>query len=174
MTEAIQNEAGWSLADLAGMDTSEVAAITSLIPAVGVYTCKGLEVKGGQREKQDDKPPLFYFNFVGEILEAKLVNKDIDTTKLVGRKLTESFTLWPSNFRDLIGLLKGRYKTIGLPNEGARLGGVDGQEPGWLDNWVNHVYKVRVSHFMQGGEPRARFTYLKPDGSDEPESAAAA
>jgi hypothetical protein len=175
MNDAVQNETGFlSLADLANMNTDGVAAVTSLVPKAGVYTMKGEEVKGGQRPEQEGKAPLYYFNFVGEILEAKLIDKSVDPESVVGRKLTDSYTLWPAQFSDMIALLKGRYQLIGLPNTGPRLGGIEGQEPGWLDGYAGHVYKVKVSHFNdKQGQQRARFTYLKADASDADAASAA-
>lgn len=171
--DEIENQTGFfSLAELAALDTSEVKAITSLLPAVGIYTVKGVEVKGGQREPQEGKPPLFYFNFVSDVVEFKPADKSIDPETVVGRKLIDSFTLWPAQFQDMIGLLKGRYKAIGLSNDSpSNLGGVEGAAPGWLDNIVGHVYKVKVTHAIQKGEPRARFTYVKTE-SEEAEGAA--
>jgi len=169
MPEEMENEVGFfSLSELASMDTTALPALTSLIPAAGVYFMRGEDVKGGENQSQDEsKPNLFYFNFVGEILEAKLVDKSIDPETLVGRKLTDNFTLWPNQFKELLGLLKGRYKTVGLVYDGPRLGGVDGQEPGWLDNWVGHEYHVKISHYTdKGGNVRARFTYMKPQNDE--------
>lgn len=165
----IDSTQGFSLADLAGMNTDAVATLTSLLPAVGVYTVRGLDIKAGRNEGQDGKPPLFFFTFSSEILDAKLVDKNIDVEALVAakRKLSDSFTLWPNQFQDMIGLLKGRYKTIGLPNTGERLGGVEGQPPGWLDGIVNYVYKVKVTHHVNKGDTRARFTYMKQDDSGD-------
>lgn len=175
--QGIENEVGMdglSLAQLASLDTTEIRAITSLIPPAGVFRMRGLEVKGGQSQPQEGKPPLFFFNFASEVLGAKLVDKSLDPEQMVGRRITDSFTLWPAQFQDMIGLMKGRYKTIGLPNEGPRLGGVEGQEPGWLDQWTNHEYTVKISHYTdKQGNPRARFAYMKAD-SDGQESGAAA
>lgn len=168
----IENTTGmgvFSLAELANMDTSAVKELTSLVPAAGVYHVRGTEVRGGQSQSQDEtKPPLFFYNFSAEILSAKLIDKSVDPEAVVGRRLTDSYTLWPAQFNDLIGLLKGRYKTLGLPNTGPRIGGVEGQEPGWLDGIVSHEYDVRVGHYTdKAGNTRARFTYLKPQAAAE-------
>lgn len=165
-TAEIDNQTGiFSLADLAAMDTSAIKELTSLVPAAGVYKVRGVEVRGGKSTPPDDgkdRPPLFFFNFNSEILAAKLVDKNVDPETQVGRRLVDSFTLWPAQFNDLIGLLKGRYKLLGLPNSGV-IGGVEGQEPGWLDGIVSHEYDVKVSHFVnKSGDTRARFTYMKP------------
>lgn len=176
-TQQIENVTGiFSLADLANMDTSSIKELTNLVPAAGVYQMRGLEVRGGESQNEDtSKPKLFFFNFVSEVLAAKLIDKTVDSEAVVGRRLTDSFTLWPNQFQDMVGLLKGRYKTIGLPNNGPRIGGVEGQEPGWLDGWVAHEYGVKVSHYTdKGGNTRARFTYMKPAAAVEGEGAVAA
>lgn len=164
MPDPIENVSGiFSLADLASMDTSSVKELTSLIPAAGIYQARGTEIKAGQLPEQEGKPTTFAYTFVSEVMAAKLVDKNVDPETVVGRRLSDAFTLWPTQFADLVGLLKGRYKTIGIPNDGPRIGGVEGQEPGWLDNWVGAEYSVKVTHFTdKGGNVRARFTYMKP------------
>ncbi len=163
-----------SLAQLADMQTDEIAVLTSRLPAAGIFTVRGVEVKASESPpKEPGQLPLFRFAFRTEILEAQPLSKDRDPDSFIGRNLTESYTLWPNSFEEAIGLLKGRYQLIGLPNNG-RLGGVEGVEPGWLDGIVNHIFKIRVRHYTDGkGNERAGFDYLPYKNPDAEENEAA-
>lgn len=161
-----------SLADLAALETDEIATLMSRLPEAGLFTVRGQEVKASQTPgRTEDEPPLFRFGFNMEIVEAAPLDKKVDPEKLVGKKLNESYTLWPSNVEEAIGLLKGRYQQIGLPNKG-RLGGVEGQEPGWLDGMVSHLWKVRVRRAEVNGTERAFFDWLPVKKADADEEAA--
>lgn len=164
----IQNQgetAFLSLADLAAMNTDDVAVLTSRLPVEGIFLVRCTELGFTQSESTIDpatnqpRPPLFRLGIKTEILEAKPLKKDVDAETLVGRTLTESYVLWPAQFREAVGLLKGRYKLVDLPYTG-NVGGVEGQEPGWVDGAVNHIFRVRVRHFTSKGNERAGFDWL--------------
>lgn len=155
-----------SLADLAALETDQIETLMSRVPDEGIFTVKGTEV-GASENREEGKPPLFSFRFTAEILEAEPLAKDKDPEKYVGRKLNERYTLWPQDFSESVGLLKGRYARIGLDNTG-RLGGVDGEEPGWLDGMVDHIWKIRVRHFKsKDGQVRAGFDWLPMEEDKE-------
>lgn len=164
---AIENEAGFmSLADLAALETDEIETLMSRLPDEGIYTVRGKEVTATENLKEGE-PPLFSFNFATEILEAEPLRKDKDPESYAGRSLRERYTLWPTDFKEAIGLLKGKYKTIGLPCAG-NLGGVEGEEPGWLDGMVGYIFKVRVRHFTDKNKnQRAGFDWLPTDEAKE-------
>lgn len=172
---AVESETGFiSLAELASMQTDEIKELTSRIPDAGIFVVKGTEVKATENRDPNDpnRPPLFRINTQMEVLEAKPIAKDKDPESYVGRTLREGFALWPDDFQECIGLLKGRYKTIGLSNTG-NLGGVEGQEPGWLDGIVNHIFRVRVRHATgKDGVERAYFDYLLLEEEKKSEEAA--
>lgn len=174
MSDQATSEGGFlSLADLASLVTDEITTLTSRLPEEGIYTVRGTEVTAAQAESVEGKPPLFRFNFQSEVLEMKPLDSKVDPEKFVGRSLRESYTLWPADFKEAIGLLKGRFQLIGLENKG-NLGGVEGQAPGWLDNFVNKVFKVRVRHYTDKNKnERAGFDWLKPEVTEETEEAAA-
>lgn len=161
MANEIQQEAGFSLMDLASFNTDEVSVVLSRLPPVGVYTVKGLGVSAKMSEPKDDKPGLPRYAFDLETLEAKLAKKDVDAATLVGRKLKQSYTLWPNDMQNGIGLLKGMYQKVGLPNTGT-MGGVEGANPGWLDNMVGHIFQIRVFHFNSNGQEQVGFDWIAP------------
>lgn len=150
--------------DLATANTDGIAVVLSRLPAIGVYTVKGESVEGKQGEaKEVDgamRPGLISYNFITEVLEARLVDKNIDPITLVGRKLRDNYTLWPTQMDELIGLLKGRYQKVGLPHAG-NMGGVPGAIPGWLDNMVGHIFKIRVYSFMSKGQQKVGFDWIE-------------
>ncbi len=150
-----------SLAELASLNTDDVATLLSRVAQPGIYIVVGKAVKGAQSEAEG-KAPLLRFNYQYEVESAKLVDKKIDPETLVGRVLTESYTLWSNQIQELLGLLKGRYQKIGLPNSGMPLGGVEGMEPGWLDTFVGHRFTLRVRTFISKGETRAAFDWVGP------------
>lgn len=172
MSDAIQSEAGFSLADLANLDTDDIQVLMSRLPAEGIFVVRGTEVKAGMNEPKDDKPPLMYFQYQMEILDAKPLDKKVDPETLVGKNLRERYTLWPKDLAEILGLLKGRYKTVNLPTAGV-LGGVEGQEPGWTDGIVNHVFRVRVRHWEgKTGQVNVQFDWLAYETEESEENAA--
>lgn len=160
-------EGTFSLADLAATNTDEIAVLTSRLPEPGIFTVRGTEVGAKEVGNDPNKPKLVQFGFKAEILEAEPHDKLVDKEKLIGRTLSEGYTLWPENLAESIGLLKGRYMLVGLPNTG-RMGGVEGEEPGWLDGIVNHIYKIRVRRYTnKNGQEQAGFDWLKVEQAEE-------
>lgn len=163
----------FTLAALAAMETDEIKTLMSRLPDEGIYIVRGIEVGAGQNPPKDDQPPLFYFGYQHEILQAMPLDKEKDPESYVGKNLRERATLWTKDFHETIGLLKGRYAKIGLPTEG-KLGGVEGQEPGWVDGIVGHIFQVRVRHFnsKNNGQEQAVFDWLPYERESEEEQAA--
>lgn len=157
-----------SLQELAGMSTDDIQTLTSRVFPAGVYDVEGVSVEGKQGEVRDDgKPPLIRFNYRYKVLGGTPVDKTIDPETLVSRELTESYTLWPDQLKELIGLLKGRYQKVGLQNSNAPLGGVPGQEPGWLDGFVGHQFQLRVRTYVSKGETRVAYDWLEKKQEEE-------
>lgn len=150
---------GLSLADLASLNTDEIATLTSRLPEAGIFVVRGVGVKAAESNTDPEKPPLFRFGFESEILAAELLDKDKDPEKFVGRKLNESYTLWPDSITEAIGLLKGRYQMVFLPNTGM-MGGVEGQAPGWLDGIVGHIFRIRVRRYTTARGEQAGYDWL--------------
>lgn len=162
---------GFSLADLAAYDTSELNPLMSRLFAAGVHVFRVEETKLSERVSNDpSKPSLFSVNWKMECLEGNPTSVDVDPESLVGRSLTEGYVFWPDQFTELVQLLMGRYKRVGLPYHGA-LGGMtaEGMEPGWLDSVTGKVIKVRVRHVpTKDGTERAYYDWLPYESeSDE-------
>ena len=161
-------EAAFSLADLASLNTDEIATLTSRLPEPGIFVVRGVGVKASESNTDPEKPPLYRFGFESEILAAELLDKTKDAEKFVGRKLNESYTLWPDSIQEAIGLLKGRYQMVLLPNTGI-MGGVEGHDPGWLDGIVGHIFRIRVRRYTTARGEQAGYDWLPTE-----EAAAAA
>lgn len=157
-----------SLADLAGLNTDDINVITSRLPTAGIFRVRVTSISSKQGDPKPGERPNFYFTFKPVILgvkEGSLFDKSIDPESLVGKTINDPFTLWTKTDEDLaesIGLLKGRYKLVGLPHEG-NMGGVEGAEPGWIDGAVNHEFDLRVRHVVKNGDTRAYIEWLKQE-----------
>lgn len=176
----VTETSGFSLADFAGTDTTEVKELTSLLPPAGVFAVRTTSAILGMNEAEEGavnkdgtpKQNLFFTNFKYEVLEAAPLDKSVDADKLVGRNLSQRFTFWPSNFEEQIGLLKGMYKKVGLDNKG-KIGGMEGGEPGWMDGVVEHMFKIRIRHGKVNGNDQAFFDWVGPiEGAESSEAAA--
>lgn len=174
---------GFSLADLGNTETDEIKAIESLLFTPGLYDVKIVSMALGQlpaKEGLDDKgnpyAPLFYVDEKYEVLEAEPLDKSIDAESLQGRTITNRTTFWArsmAEFQEQIGLLKGRFQKAGLDNSG-KIGGVEGGEPGWLDNAADEVIKIKVTHSKPNDEgvQYQRITWQKKTGGFQEEAAA--
>ncbi len=164
------NQGFFSLADLAAFNTDEVVTLTSRVPTPGLYTVVG-KVAGLKMtvSNDDSKPPLIRLGVETEVMDFLPIDKTIDVSKFIGRKLSDSITLWPNEMEQEIGLLKGRYQKAGISNIGM-MGGVEGQPPGWIDNAIGAIWQIKVGSFVdKNGETRARMDWqaLPKDASGE-------
>lgn len=156
--EAMQ---GFSLADLAGQDTDDIKALESLLFPQGLYTTKVISLTLGMtpaKEGLDDAGnpflPMIYLQERYEVLEATPLEKDVDGEALVGRQISNMTRFFFKNERELyeqIGLIKGRFQKAGLDCTGV-MGGVEGGEPGWLDNAAEEIVDVKVTHSRPNAE----------------------
>lgn len=177
--------AGFSLADLGNTETDEIKAIETLLFAQGLYDVKivsmtlgSLPAKEGLDDKGNPFAPLFYVDEKYEVLEAQPLDKAIDAESLQGRTITNRTTFWARSmveFQEQIGLLKGRFQKAGLDNSG-RIGGVEGGEPGWLDNAADEIIKIKVTHSKENSEgvQYQRVAWQKKAGGFQEDNAVAA
>lgn len=161
-----------SLFALAEANLDDVKAITTRTYPSGTYVVNGKKVEGSESPpKEEGQAPLIRFAFEHEVLKFTPIDKKVDPESMVGRDLKESYTIWPRDLMENLGLLKGRYQKAGLPNSGMVVGGVPGKEPGWLDTMVNATYVVKVTTRPDKttGEPRNYFDWQKytPEGEEE-------
>jgi hypothetical protein len=167
---AVEAPMAFSLAELANLNTDDVALLTSRLPPQGLYLVDGVKVAITQSENSDPaQPPIYRVGFTYNVLDCKLVDDNIDPSSRIGKEMRESYTLWANDIDTAIGLLKGRYKLAVLPYQG-NLGGVEGQPAGWLDSMSGSRFQLRIRHFgRRDGSQAANFDWLKyePDESTE-------
>lgn len=174
----------FTLADFAEMETDDIKAIKSLLFPAGMFgvlvKSVTLGVTKNTEGKIDEKtgapfPDLYWVDFKAEVVDAEPLDKEIDKESLLGRTISERFTFWPAQMKELIGLLKGRYKEAGFEING-KLGGLEGGEPGWLDSAVDKLLIIRVRHGKPNAETgvqRAFYDWKKaPTQGGEQEDAA--
>lgn len=160
---------GLDLASLADMDTDEVQGITTILFPMGIAAVKITEARLGQTQvaegevdkdgKQKIPQPFVQFGF--EVADFDPVDKTLNGEDFIGRKLSERHTLWTSELKERIALLKGTFEKCGLSTAG-KLGGLEGGEPGWLDGSIDQLIMLRITHSRPrnpGDEPRARYKW---------------
>lgn len=134
-----------SLADLVAQGTDDVAVLTSRLPAEGIFIVRGESVK---REVLNPKTPeqdeMLKIGIMLEILNAQPLDKTIDPTTLVGKKIADTRLMTAETYKERMGLLKGDYKKVGLPYNG-EMGGL-AEVKGWLDGVITFPFQVRVRH----------------------------
>lgn len=155
---------GFSLAELAGFDATDVAVLKSRLPAAGNYTVKctkaELSILEPKEPSQKGLPQVKYAYQVADF-EPTVVDPDADYSRVIGKTLNDTTTLWPDELAENIGLLKGKYVKVGL-NEKGPLGGVKGLPPGFIDGAVDNFFRIRVRHYESKGEERAAIDWVGP------------
>jgi hypothetical protein len=155
-------EAEFSLADLAQLDVSEIAEVRYESLPAGLYTFKGVEVKFEDTTNRDDERRLV-LTVKLEVVEAKsVVERGVDKEDLIGKKHTEKFYIVPEKAAEGIGLIRAFLADVGLPNEGP-LGGVEGIDPGLVDNLVDHEFTGKIIKQPRKGDPSTKDARLRLD-----------
>lgn len=159
-----------SLMSLATMDTSDLRAQVSRLPAQGIYIVDLAKVGFSEQPPQDPAKPMSYnLNSSGVILAFEPLKdpkggdeSHVDPANIIGQNLNERFFLFGEQLKEGVQLLMGRYKVAGFRHKGL-MGGVEGQQPGWVDEAVGKRVAVRVTHYApKDGQERAIFTWMSP------------
>jgi len=154
-----------NLMQLAELDTTELQAQMTRLALEGIYVCElGKVGFTAQASNDPAKPANFNLALPGTILAFAPLHKE-DEPKingLIGQTLNERYFLFGENIKEAVQLLMGRYKTVGLKHKG-KMGGVEGYQPGWVDEAQGKRVVVRVSGYVDKQEqPRVRFDWLSP------------
>lgn len=160
--ETADDEAEFSLADLAQLDVSEIAEVRFESLPAGLYRFRGVEAKLEEGTNRDDERRIILTAKM-EVVEVKsVVERGVDKDDLLGKKHTEKMYIVPEKAAEGIGLIRSFYADIGLPNEGP-LGGVDGCEPGIIDNFVDHEFPGKIIKQARRGDPSTKDARLRID-----------
>lgn len=149
----------FSLADLAGVDATDIQEVRYENLAQGVFEFQGTKAEFTEREGDDGK----YFELILEmqVIEVKaVVDRNVNREELIGKKHTEKRWIRPSEAADNIGKLRAFYADIGLPNAG-NLGGVPGQPTGFVDGFVDHIFTGKIMHKPRKNDPGTKDARLR-------------
>lgn len=157
-----ETEVEFSLADLAQLDVTEIAEVRYESLPAGLYTFRGVEVGFEDTTNRDDERRLV-LTVKMEVVECKSsVERGVDKEDLIGKKHTEKFYIVPVKAAEGIGLIRAFLSDIGLPNKGP-LGGVEGMDPGIVDNIVGHEFSGKIIKQPRKGDPSTKDARLRID-----------
>ena len=149
---------GFSLADLAGIDVSEIEEVRySTLPAGG-YGFEVTEADLGEDEKDGER--RFFAKFDMKVVEVLTVlEAGVDKESLVGRQHIERFFVKPADPKDdvlkSIGRIRAFVADIGMPNAG-ELGEI-------IRNCKGHVFKGKIQHQVDKNDKSVVYSRLKLD-----------
>lgn len=157
----IENDMGMSLADIAGLDVSDVEELRSSALPAGLYTFEITKVNFEVRSVKDDTETRYVASVEHKVIEVEtIVEKGVTEAEVLGKSYTEQFFIDPAEAQKGIGYLKGFVADIGADNSGP-IGGVEGAPEGFLDRLVTHRYKAKiVKKKDRSGEMRSRLQLL--------------
>ena len=162
---AVENEeAEFSLADIAQLDASEIAEVRFESLPAGVYVFRGESAKFEDGNNRDDERRVILVTKM-EVVEVKSVlDREYKTeekrAELVGKKHTEKMYVVPEKAAEGLGLIRSFIGDIGLPNEGP-FGGVEGVEPGIIDAFEGHEFTGKIVQRPRKGDPTVKDSSLR-------------
>lgn len=134
----------FSLADLAGVDATDIQEVRFELVPQGVFEFQGTKASFDEIETDDGK--VFVLSLEMQVVEVKaVVDRGVNRDELPGKKHIEKRWIRPAEAADGIGKVRAFYADIGLPNIGP-LGGVEGQPEGFVDGFVGHVFTGKILH----------------------------
>lgn len=141
--DGIENE-GMSLADIAGIDTSEIEELRSSSLPTGLYTFECSAGKLEDKMVKDDSERRVVASVQLKVIEIDTIaEKDVNPDDVMGKTQTEQFFIDPAEAEKGIGYLKGWVADIGADNSG-NMGGVEGAPAGYLDKLEGHRFKAKI------------------------------
>lgn len=150
-----------SLADLAGMDTTDVKVLRSRLQKEGIYVVRLTAVEMSEAsDGSDGKDVRLSIRVGGDVLDFRPLKEEdqADAQDMVGRAFNQIKPFFPKDMAEQIGLLKGSYQAAHLSVTG-RMGGVPGIE-GWLDRAVGSIVVISVKHREYKEDTRVYYNWL--------------
>lgn len=153
---------GFSLAALADLDASEIAEVRFESLPAGLYVFRGESAAFEDTANRDDERRVV-LTVKLEVIEVKSVlERGVDKEDLLGKKHTEKFYVVPEKAAEGLGLIRAWIGDIGLNNEG-KFGGVEGSEPGIVDNIPGHEFPGKIIKQARKGDPSTKDSRLRID-----------
>lgn len=164
--DGVEEQAEFSLADIAGLDASEIAEVRFESLPAGVFAFRGDSAAFEDTTNRDDERRIVLVVKM-EVSEVKsVIDRDYKTDEqkatLLGKKHTEKFYIVPEKAAEGLGLIRAFIGDIGLPNEGP-FGGVEGSEPGIVDGFVGHEFTGKIVQRPRKGDPTIKDSSLRID-----------
>ena len=160
--DSTSDEQEFSLADIAELDAGAIAEVRFESLPAGLYTFRGTEAKLEDTTNRDDERRIV-LTVKLEVTECKSVmERGYEKDDLIGKKHTEKFYVVPAKAAEGLGLIRAFIGDIGLPNEGP-FGGVEGVEPGIVDNIVGHEFAGKIIKQARKNDPSQKDARLRLD-----------
>ena len=154
----------FSLAALAGFDTSDIAEVRFENLAGGAYIFAGTSAELVKKQNRDDET-RFVLTLGFEVAEVKAVTeRGVDKESLIGKKHKEQFWIVPTKAEEGIGLIRAFYADIGLPNAGPIGAAVnDDGDPieGFADAIVGHTFPGNIVRVPRKDDPSTKDSRLR-------------
>lgn len=162
MTDETNDELEFSLADLASLDAGEIAEVRFESLPAGMYVFRGESASFEDTTNRDDERRIV-LTVKMEVVECKSVlERGVEKEDLIGKKHTEKFYVVPEKAAEGLGLIRAWIGDIGLPNSGP-FGGVEGSEPGIVDNIPGHEFPGKIIKQARKGDPTTKDSRLRID-----------
>lgn len=161
--EELNDAMDFSLADLAGVDMTEIQEVSFEGLPAGMFVFRGTEAKLEKVRNAKDEP-RGKIGLQMEVIEVKSItergiNPD-DYGDYIGKKHRENIWIVPEKPEEGLGLFAKFMHSIGLATEGP-LGG-DGESEGVLDTFVGHEFSGKIHKKPRKGDPQTKDSVLTP------------
>lgn len=164
--EAIESM-DFSLADLAGVDMSQIAEVSFEGLPAGMYLFRGLEGKleKVQNAKEENRGKISLQMEVAEVKSITERNQDPDDW--LGKKHRENFWIVPEKPEEGLGLAVRFFRSIGINPEGKQLGGTEDPDGnpvvGIIDEFADGFeFLGKITKKPRRGDPTQKDSVLTP------------
>jgi len=142
MSDGIENQ--MSLADIAGLDVSDVEELrSSQIPA-GLFVFEVTKTGLDETTVGDDEELRYKAAIELKVVGVEtIVEKGVEESDVMNKTHTETFFINPAEAQKGIGFLKGFITDIGGDSTG-NIGGVEDGPEGFLDRIVGHRFTAKI------------------------------
>lgn len=158
----MEQNADFSLADLAELDATDIQELRSEALPAGAYrfSIDSATLTEGVDKDQNKR---FVVEFKLKVVECKATTeRGVDKESLVGKFHTEKRYIRPAHALDDIGYLRGFVTDIGADSTG-KLGGVPGGEPGFIDGSVGTEFDAKIASRPDKTDPTIKYNRLVLD-----------
>lgn len=143
----------FSLADLAGLDVSDIAEIRFEQLPAGIFDFECKESSLGENTNKDGEK-YYYWEGKFEVLEVQqLLEQGVDPDKVVGKVHTERKTIDPSNPTEGIGRIRAFVSDVGLDSAG-NLGPV-------VEQLKGHRFRSKIVKRKNKDDPSIEYANLQ-------------